>query len=749
MPRDIPVGNGQVLATFDHEYRLRDLYFPRVGQENHVGGTPCRFGVYGDLIKPDPRFEDGEERRKKRLYWSDDGWDKELKYVTDTLASDVTMRHEALQIELKCSDVVDFNRPLLVRRIDINNLHDSSRRVGVLHHQDIALYGTRIGDTAYYDPQLRSLIHYRKQRYVMACFYAHGEQRIDEYATGTAGWGGAEGTYRDAEDGKLGCNPIAQGAVDSTMLINVDLPANGSATVYLVIGCGTQYEDLEVLHNFVHRESPQGVLDRTKAYWRLWLAANRAEFPPESDCGLSEKIKELFNRSLLVVRTQIDNGGAVIAANDSDIMQFNRDTYSYMWPRDGALVVDAMDSAGFPHVSRSFFNFCCDALEQGGYLQHKYNPEGSPGSSWHPWIANGQPQLPIQEDETALVVWALWRHFVRYRDIEIVRPMWASFIQPATDFLARFRDPVTKLPLPSYDLWEERWGVHAFTVATVHAGLCAGWQFAVCFGDTKRAARYAHAAEEVKDAFEKYMWSDKLGRFLRRITPTDHDRTNRFMADVLAGRAPAASVDPLVGPGDMGEDPKVSDEVIEMEEDEIIDASMYAIFAMGLLPVNDERVVKTMQAIEDELWIKTEVGGIARYTNDYYHQVNHDVAKVPGNPWYICTLWMAQWHIARAKSPEELKAASKYFDWSADHAEVSGVLAEQVHPDNGDPLSVSPLTWSHATIVATVMQYLNRYEELSLHSKAGEPLSESAMQSLRDMEIPRLRPSQHPIPEMG
>jgi hypothetical protein len=40
------------------------------------------------------------------------------------------------------------------------------------------------------------------------------------------------------------------------------------------------------------------------------------------------KVVELFKRSLLVVRTQIDNNGAICAANDSDIMQFSRDTYS-------------------------------------------------------------------------------------------------------------------------------------------------------------------------------------------------------------------------------------------------------------------------------------------------------------------------------------------------------------------------------------------------------------------------------------
>ena len=35
MPKDIPVGNGNLLVTFDLHYRIRDVYYPWVGQENH------------------------------------------------------------------------------------------------------------------------------------------------------------------------------------------------------------------------------------------------------------------------------------------------------------------------------------------------------------------------------------------------------------------------------------------------------------------------------------------------------------------------------------------------------------------------------------------------------------------------------------------------------------------------------------------------------------------------------------------
>ena len=45
-------------------------------------------------------------------------------------------------------------------------------------------------------------------------------------------------------------------------------------------------------------------------------------------------------------------------------------------------------------------------------------------------------------------------------------------------------------------------------------------------------------------------------------------------------------------------------------------------------------------------------------------------------------------------------------EWTAAHALPSGVLAEQIHPVTGEPLSVAPLTWSHATVIGAVMRCL-------------------------------------------
>jgi GH15 family glucan-1,4-alpha-glucosidase len=136
------------------------------------------------------------------------------------------------------------------------------------------------------------------------------------------------------------------------------------------------------------------------------------------------------------------------------------------------------------------------------------------------------------------------------------------------------------------------------------------------------------------------------------------------------------------------------------------DASVIGLWYFGMFDPADPRIVTTMERMRDRLWVKTNVGGMARYENDHYHQVSRDVDRVPGNPWFICTLWLAQWQIATAKTKDDLDEASRILNWAADHTLPSGVMAEQIHPHSGEPLSVSPLTWSHATLVKTVQQYL-------------------------------------------
>ncbi len=92
--------------------------------------------------------------------------------------------------------------------------------------------------------------------------------------------------------------------------------------------------------------------------------------------------------------------------------------------------------------------------------------------------------------------------------------------------------------------------------------------------------------------------------------------------------------------------------------------------------------------------------------------MSDDLENVPGSPWIITTLWLAEWYTAVAKSKEELQPAKLLLEWASDRALGSGVLAEQFHPYTGEPLSVAPLTWSHSTFILAVANYLEKWQTL-------------------------------------
>src|SRR5438445_11776654 len=112
----------------------------------------------------------------------------------------------------------------------------------------------------------------------------------------------------------------------------------------------------------VRERGPASFLQRTRDYWRLWVkcAVDISRVP--------EPVQRLYSRSLLIIRTQIDNSGAVVASTDSDIVQFGKDTYTYMWPRDGAIVTVALIQAGYAEITRRFFQFCAPLVTQEGFL---------------------------------------------------------------------------------------------------------------------------------------------------------------------------------------------------------------------------------------------------------------------------------------------------------------------------------------------------------------------------------------------
>ena len=680
MPRSLIFGNGEMLATFDKNLEMRDFYFPYVGMEDHTDyGSKHNVGIWVE--------------GKGMKWFSDPSWEISPRYKKETMVGDSVLINKELGLEVRSEDQVHPVENILLRRFFIKSSDGETKNVRVFFNHNLYIYGDKQKDTAFYEPYTNTVIHYRQTRYFLIgggtnkpteCAtgtkggkYASALRRMEDlrscgissYSVGKSEFQGKEGTWKDAEDGELQRNPIEQGSVDSTVAVYCTVAPKKETEVNMWLCAGKKLGTVLNLHETVLKETPERLHRNCSNYWESWVNKTNIDFG-----SLDEELINLYKRSLLLIRMHANNNGAIIAAADSDIMAFNRDTYTYMWPRDGALVSLALDHAGYTEVTRRFFHFCANVQTADGYLFHKYNPDQSLGSSWHPWYKDGEPQLPIQEDETALVLYALWQHFQKIQDFEFLQEMWETSAKNAAKFLSGFREESTGLPLMSYDPWEEHRGIFSYTTACTIAGLNAGAEIAKALGHNKHADNFERSADEMRQAMLDHLFDEKENRFVKYIK-REHGETT--------------------------------------ERDLTIDASICILWKLGVLGVDDPRMVSTMDQLRETLTVHTEVGGIARYTDDYYHSVVKPSREVPGNPWILTTLWLAQWDILNAKKKGDLESARKALEWTKKYASGTGILAEQLNPLTGEPLSVAPLTWSHATYVETVLMFLEKEKELT------------------------------------
>ncbi|MEN6387018.1 MAG: NAD(P)H-dependent oxidoreductase, partial [Phycisphaerales bacterium] len=108
MPRDIPVSNGNLYIAFDKYYRIAEFFFPHVGHESHTSPNPFHFGVWVNGV----------------FSWIDQSWQISMKYLDDTLATDVLLVNADLKIKIAINDIVDFHENVYLKKLVVENLSD-------------------------------------------------------------------------------------------------------------------------------------------------------------------------------------------------------------------------------------------------------------------------------------------------------------------------------------------------------------------------------------------------------------------------------------------------------------------------------------------------------------------------------------------------------------------------------------------------------------------------------------------------
>lgn len=640
MARPVILGNGQLTVGLNESGLIHDFYYPYVGLDNLTTARSAhhKIGVWIDGV----------------FSWvSKDSWEIFVDFETDALVSVVSMKNHELGVELFCNDFVDSEVNALCRKITVRNNFDTKRDIRVFIHQVFQISRAGRADTALYVPDEHYLLDYKGRCSLLIYGQLADGTPYDQFSIGNYGIEGKEGTYKDAEDGELSNNAVEHGGVDSVLRFVCGIEPRQETTIdYWIIAADSQYS-AETIHHTIKSDGLAGRLEKTRKHWQRWfdIGAKRLE-------TINPEYLNIVKKSLLLIKAHIDKRGGIIASCDSSIYNYGRDYYSYVWPRDGAYVIWPLLRLGYKDEARNFFKFCRDIITPDGYLQHKFQPDRSIGSTWHPLIHGDRKELPIQEDETASVINMLGEYHSITKDDAFVLDLYSTFIQPAANFMARFIDSDTGLPHASYDLWEEKFLTSTYTTATTYEALLVAAEFAEKFEFPDDAVNWREAADLIAENAAVFY---------------DHER-KAFRKGYL-----------------LKEDGSLAfDNTLDV-------SSLYGVMMFAHKDFFDgDEIENTVRAIESTLLDQSPSGGSPRYEHDNYFASE---PKHMGNPWFVTTFWMAQYYVRN----HDFAKAKHYLDWSLGKTLSSGVLSEQVNPSNGQPVGVAPLVWSHAELINTAL----------------------------------------------
>lgn len=640
MARPVVLSNAQLHVGLNEAGLVHDFYYPHVGLENHVAGKNLqhRVGVWVEGV----------------FSWLDPKtWQVKTDYYGDVLVSRIIAVNEELQIRLEFDDCVDSEMTAFLRNIHIINLTDQEREIRLFLHQVFVIGDSNASDTVQYVPEAAAILHYKGHRVFMVGGAHSDGTPFDNHTVGLFGTEGREGTYRDAEDGELMGNVVEHGRIDSTIAFHMSVRAHSSTRVHYWIAAARSIREATKVHQTIQTDGLLHHVLKTANWWSDWVKPVK-----KVALKLPEAHRQAFIRSALIIRSQIDKHGAVIASTDTTMLNYERDAYAYCWPRDAAYVLWPLMRLGYTDELLRFFAFARRSLHADGYLSHKYQADGAVGSSWHPFVhPNGDIAPPIQTDETALVLFLFGQYYRQHSEPELLTNFYVTLIKPMANFLAGYVSD-DGLPLPSYDLWEEKYLTSTYTTAVTYAALGEAANLAQAIDDAKSAERWESAATIMHEARDVFFNSER-NYYYKGFVQNGKDRAF---------------------------------------DDTIDSSSLFGAFMFGYASIDDATVTSSFETLKNTLM--RDGTRVIRYENDAYRRTGSQ-----SNPWPVTSLWYAQYGMETG----DRELALRILDWVNDVRFGSGVIAEQYGEAN-EPLSVAPLTWSQAEYMNALLDMITEPE---------------------------------------
>jgi GH15 family glucan-1,4-alpha-glucosidase len=400
----------------------------------------------------------------------------------------------------------------------------------------------------------------------------------------------------------------------------------------------------EAYHRLVH----------TADFWHEWLS--HGDFP-------DHPWRTYLQRSALTLKgLTYAPTGAMCAAATTSLPETPRGErnwdYRYSWMRDSTFMLWGLYTLGFDEEANDFYYFIRDVATAHDELQVMYGIGGekqldeitldhlSGYEGARPVRVGNGAYSQKQHDVWGAVLDSLYLH-TKSRD-GLAESSWVVMRKQVEDAIAHWREP-------DHGIWEVRGKPQHFTSSKMFCWVACdrGARLARLRGADDLAARWQAAADEIKaDVLEHGV--DDRGVFTQHYDTT------------------------------------------------ALDASLLLMPLMRFLPLDDPRIVATVNAIADELSVD---GLVLRYRTE---ETDDGLSGEEG-AFVICSFWL----VSAFAEIGETQRARELCEKLLGYASPLYLYAEEIDAKSGRHLGNFPQAFTHLALINAVMHVIRADQELA------------------------------------
>ena len=391
--------------------------------------------------------------------------------------------------------------------------------------------------------------------------------------------------------------------------------------------------------------NPEHALRDTEVFWTDW--AKRFQ--------TTGKWREAVVRSLITLKglTYAPTGGLVAALTTSlpeQIGGVRNWDYRFCWLRDAALILLVLLRAGYREEAKSWRQWLLRAIAGSpAQMQTMYGVRGERRLLEYevPWLSGYEDSRPVrvgnaastqfQLDVYGEVLAAAWQGHLA--GIKMTEPDWALMVSIMKFLESHWQEP-------DEGIWEVRGGRQQFTHSKMMAWLA--FDRAIKMIENCECAAHEHFGR----------WKKIRDQIHGQVCERGYNAKKKAFTQVYGSDA--------------------------------LDASLLTMPLARFLPVSDERIKSTIEAIERELM---QDGLVLRYRPQ-----ECGVDGLPGDEGVFlpCSFWLADcWHLLGRKSE-----ARELFERLLDLRNDLGLFSEEYDPRSKRHLGNFPQAFSHVAMVS-------------------------------------------------